>query len=43
MSKLVPKEEAANIDEILKFLEKEIQIFETLFDELSGVYSIIFY
>ena len=43
MSKIVPKEEAANINEILKLLEEEIQIFETLFDELSGVYLIIFY
>ena len=42
MSKMVQKEEAANIDDILKFLEEEIQTFDALFDELSGVYFICY-
>ena len=40
MSQIVQKEEAADIDDILKFLEEEIQAFDALFDELSGVYFI---
>ena len=37
MSKEETKEDLANMDEILKFLEMEIKTFEDLFDELIGI------